>query len=593
MGTPVEREGWVGGQERTPMRGWVVGDDARTPCRKQAKCAEFATSGIGVFLFKIEYEKTGHVGDEHRLGAKHSGPVHGHRLRKLREYPTLLQHGFDIVRFGMMPDHQRPQYQRCNMGARYSKLSDPPHELKSYPSYDAEPARKDEGSTTRGKPCFVSWFYTIWTLVLHCLLSLVVAALVLFYVQGCHFNVTERTPAVNIVEGKLKAPFNLLQSDVVTVLSALIVALRCSLMAWGTPLIWRVAVFLMERRGLSRRNLKTLLDYGVLGRALTRATFPRSSSASFSGRPIAISPRLFSQYWKRWSWVGAGHRTWRSKRVSNSIETLAINSTVDNVTLPYFKVHSIQWIQNRDDIPAFRGKPFGDALEHTITRPRFLVDDPMETTTIRDTRLLVLYYQYISKSDLKSQLYANLPPTHIHDDEIYFYAYAWVTFIDLEPHPLTFQALSLAPVVGLHLAALNTSLPLPWNNIEAYIEAVLVRSYSGAWFALSSRMWTQSAHSSYIPSFPGLMALVDNSRVYIWLGLQLLVTLLGAIFLVIQSSRSKYSLIGDTTLTAFYVDTTAIPRSGKDAAYSGDEVLRIEPRGDRLRVKLERPDWNL
>ncbi|KAH7320560.1 hypothetical protein B0J17DRAFT_685154, partial [Rhizoctonia solani] len=106
-------------------------------------------------------------------------------------------------------------------------------------------------------------------------------------------------------------------------------------------------------------------------------------------------------------------------------------------------------------------------------------------------------------------------------------------------------------------------------------------------------LWTQSAYSSYLPSFPGLLALVDHRRVYLWLGFQLLVTVLGIIFLIIQSSRSKYPLIGDTTLTAFYVDTTAIPRSGKDAAYSGDGVLRIEPRGDRLRVRLERPNWDI
>ncbi|KEP50629.1 putative transmembrane protein, partial [Rhizoctonia solani 123E] len=35
-------------------------------------------------------------------------------------------------------------------------------------------------------------------------------------------------------------------------------------MPWAAPLIWRVAIFLMERRGLARRNLQILLQYGVL-----------------------------------------------------------------------------------------------------------------------------------------------------------------------------------------------------------------------------------------------------------------------------------------------------------------------------------------
>ncbi|KAH7320557.1 hypothetical protein B0J17DRAFT_710836 [Rhizoctonia solani] len=462
-------------------------------------------------------------------------------------------------------------------------------------------------------------------------------------------------------------------------------------MAWGTSLIWRVAVFIMARRGLSRRNLQTLLDYGVLapgayssdfssiiiGLLLLAVLIANFASPILTGsiswapsnqlaRGLSVSPARFddieddvrakqgSYYFdlnyaylrqdfvfKSTGMVGRG---WGRdtepgvlKRVSRSIESLAVNSTVENVTMPYFQVHSIKWIQNRDDIPAFRENrtdavletysnsspiigtplPFGYALLVPNSTTNWS-SDPMEATMIRDTRLLVMYYQYQSDNDLKSQaLTPTLPPnTYIRQAQTYFYTYAWVTFsagvgqckkhncivsspstirnntpIDLEPHQLTFQALSLAPVVGLHLVSLNISLPPSWNNIDAYIEAVLVRSYSGAWDALNAGMWTRSAHSSYTPSFPGLLALVDHRRLYLWLGLQLLVTVLGVIFLIIQSSRSKYSLIGDTILTAFYVDTTAIPRSGKDAAYKGDSVLRIEPRGGRLRVKLERPDW--
>ncbi|CAE6526224.1 unnamed protein product [Rhizoctonia solani] len=579
------------------------------------------------------------------------------------------------------------------MEARYSKLSDPPHEFKSYHSFDTDVISQDGAGTTWKRPSMVSWFFTVWPLALHCLLSLGAAGLVLLYVQDCHFNVTERTPAVDVVEGKQRAPFNLLQSDVVTILSSIIVVLRCELMAWGTPLIWRVAVFLMERRGLSRRNLRTLLDYGVLvpgayssdfssiiiGLLLLAVIAANFASPILTGsiswvpsnqlaRGLSTSPVRFediedgirtkqkSYYFDpnfayvRQDFVfksigGVGLAWGRDsepgvlKRVSSTIEALAINSTVENVTLPYFQVHSIQWIQNHDDIPAFRDNrtdavlepysnsspisgtplPFGYALLVPNTTTNWS-SDPMESTIIRDTRLLAMYYRYDSDTDLKSQaLTPSMPPnTYARHIQSYFYAYAWVTFsagvgrckehscivsspstirnntpVDMEPHQLTFQALALAPVVGLHLVGLNTSLPLSWNNIDSYVEAVLVRSYSGAWDALNSRMWTQSAYSAYHPSFPGLLALVDQRRVYAWLGLQLLVTFLGVIFLIIQSNCSKYALVGDTTLTAFYVDTTMIPRSGKDAVYKGEGVLKVEPRGGRLRVKLERPDWDL
>ncbi|CAE6531101.1 unnamed protein product [Rhizoctonia solani] len=576
------------------------------------------------------------------------------------------------------------------MEARYSKLSYPLHEFHSYPSFDTEATSQVKGGILQRKPSVFAALGTVWTLALHCALSLGAAGLVLLYAHNHHFNVTKRTPPVDVIEGKQKAPFYLLQSDIVTILSTMIVALRCALMAWGTPLVWRVAVFLMERRGLSRRNLKTLLHYGVLGPGAYSSDFSsiiisllllavivaNFSSPILTGsiswvpsnqlaQGLPLSPARFDDIedgirskqrtsyfnsnaaYVRQGFVldalGMAGLGWGRdiepgvlKRVSSSIETLAINSTIQNVTLPYFKVHSIQWITNRDDIPSLRDNsttgvlepyqnstpigaltlPFGYALLIPNTTTTWS-SDPMEATTIQDTRLLAVYYKFDSETKGEA-LTPTLPPnTYLLPEKTRHYAFAWVTFsagvgrckeyqcivsspstirnntpVDLEPHQLTFQALSLAPVVGIHLVGPNISLPLSWNNIDAYIEAVLVRSYSASWSSINARMWTQSAHSSYLPSFPGLLALVDHRRVYIWLGVQLLVTFLGIIFLIIQSSRSRYPLIGDTTLTAFYVDTTMIPRSSKDAAYRGDGLLKIEPRGDRLRVKLERTSGN-
>ncbi|KAH7320360.1 hypothetical protein B0J17DRAFT_724041 [Rhizoctonia solani] len=556
------------------------------------------------------------------------------------------------------------------MEARYSSLSYPLDESKPYPASDPESSKKFDRYTTLRTSSFAAWLKTIWTLALHFILSLGASAFLLFYVHGRHFNVAERTPPVDVVEGRLKASFYLLQSDIVTINSAVIVALRCALMAWGASLIWRVAVFLMERRGLSRRDLKTLIHYGALLVANIASPVLTGSISWVPSNQLAhglsINPARFDDiedgirnkqrtpyfdedgaYIRQGCVLDALGFTIRGwgrdaepgvlKRVSNSIDSLAINSTIENVTMPYFQVHSIQWIQNRDDIPAFRNNSAGDVLEPYSASQMISGDlalplgfallvpntttnwssDPMESTIIRDTRLLAMYYKFDAGTNETPT--PTLPPNaYIDNKQPYFYVYAWVAFsagvgeckdhncivsspstvrnntpVDLEPHQLTFQALALTPVVGIHLVSLNTSLPLMWNNIDDYVEAVLVRSYSGAWSALNWNMRTQTTQSSYLPSFPGLLALVDHRRVYLWLGLQLLVTLLGTIFLVIQSSRSKYPLIGDTTLTAFYVDSSMIPRSGKDVAYQGDGVLRIELQGARLRVKLERPDWNL
>ncbi|CAE6522673.1 unnamed protein product [Rhizoctonia solani] len=455
--------------------------------------------------------------------------------------------------------------------AYYSGLSYTPHEFIPYPLFDTEPARKDDKHTTSKKISFATWLNTIWPLALHGILSITTAVLVLAYIQGRHFNVTERTPPVDVVEGRPRAPFNLLQSDIVTIISSIMVVLRCTLMAWGTPLIWRVAVFLMERRGLSRRNLKTLLHYGVLspgaywsdlftvviGLLLVIVLCANFASPVLTGsiswtpsnqlaRGLPINPARFddiedgirskqgtSYFYPNGEYVRQGFvldalgiigREWGRdrepgvlKRVSSSIETLAINSTVENVTLPYFQVHSIQWITDRDDILAFRANststvlepyhnstpiaaltlPFGYALLVPNTTTNWS-SDPMEPTIIRDTRLLVVYYKF--DSETKGQdLTPTMPPnTYLLPEKTRHYAFAWVTFsagvgrcknhdcivsspstirnntpVDLEPHQFTFQALSLAPVISLYLVNLNTSVPFSWNNIDAYIEAVL------------------------------------------------------------------------------------------------------------------------
>ncbi|KAL5638187.1 hypothetical protein ACGC1H_005028 [Rhizoctonia solani] len=240
-----------------------------------------------------------------------------------------------------------------------------------------------------------AWVDTLWSLVAHFVLSIGLTVFILIYVDGHHFNVTNRSLPVNTAEGTQKAPFNLLQSDIVTIVSSLIVVLKCALMSWVAPLIWRVAIFLMERRGLARRNLQILLQYGVLAPGGYSRDF---STLIISSLPIAslaaniASPLLTGSI----SWVpsnqlarnlpvgpiqfeaiGAGVRkaltndyldfshtremyvsegvgpvgvAWGCdndkgilKRFSRSVEALAIKSTVENAILSYFEVHSIRY----------------------------------------------------------------------------------------------------------------------------------------------------------------------------------------------------------------------------------------------------------
>ncbi|KAJ1303706.1 hypothetical protein OPQ81_008131 [Rhizoctonia solani] len=529
------------------------------------------------------------------------------------------------------------------------------------------------------------WMNTLWSCVIHFILSLGIAGLIIFYVKDRSFNVDERSASVQIVGGILHTPFSPLQSDVVTLLSSIIVLLRCVLMAWAGPLCWRAAFFLMEKRGLPRRDLKTLLTFGILSprvyvrnfSTLTIGTLLLASlvanfsspilTGSISWLPInqlihnlSVSPVQFidstlselpQSYLEsnalRNAIPGSGagfvgiawgrEADWGTlKRVSPSLDGLSINSTIQNVTLPYFKVHSLEWIKNPDDIPTVKDNRTDVLISRVLDWspvPRDTIigletgtcllipnittnwsSDPMDSTIVEDTRLLVVLYGQGDKNITR-----NIPLNAgtLSLSGVYHHAFAWVKFsagvgrcsdyrcrisssstvqnstpVALEPHPLTVQSLAHAPIVSLYLTVLNSSLPSPWNSLDSYIEALLVRSYSGAWTALNDRLGktfvTYSfTASNYVPSLPSLKAYVDIRRVFIWLAIHLFVTVLSSVFLIIQSTQSNYPLIGNTTLTSFYLDTTEIPRSGKATVFREGGMLKVEPQGDRFKVKLE------
>ncbi|KAJ1303718.1 hypothetical protein OPQ81_008143 [Rhizoctonia solani] len=571
------------------------------------------------------------------------------------------------------------------MEARYSNLSHMPFEstLDRWPKDQMLPETrsKDEGATMAQKNSLIACISPVWTLVVHCILSVGVTVFVLVYVQGRHFNVTQRTPIVQVDGGTRVAPFLPMQSDIVTLLSSLIAILKCALAAWTGLLCWNIALFLMERPGLARRDLKVLINYGILspgtfsknwsiliiGTLLLATLAANLSSPILTGSiswvphnrlvhglsilplPLVDSVSTITElpaFYRDDSRVreayiiasvggvgiGWGRDTEKGilKRATSAVSTLAINSTIENVTLPYFKVHSIRWIENRDEIPGIRDgatpidmlnshfettpiKAFGYPAGLAVLFPNITTNwsnDPLDSVVTKDTRLLMLYYAF-NGSGIHITMTKSLPPSSYRlSYQRFYYAFAWVTFtagagrcieysciisssatirnntpIEPEPHQLTSQALSMASVVGVYLATQNSSLPYPWSNVDEYVEAFLVRTYSSAWAQLNKSLRTLTAYANYVPSSPSLLADVDQTRVYIWLAIQLLVTTLSALFLIIHYRSSNYPLVGDTSLMAFDLDTTAIPSEDADSVIN--RVRKVYKRGGRLVVDDE------
>ncbi|KAH7320564.1 hypothetical protein B0J17DRAFT_772983 [Rhizoctonia solani] len=541
--------------------------------------------------------------------------------------------------------------------------------------------RWDENATEVRRNSFVEWSSTVWTLVIHCILSVGLTIFMLVYISGRHFNISDRSPLVNIAGGTRDTPFLPAQSDIVTIVSSIIAVLKYTLVAWVATLWWNVALFLIDRRRVAVRDLRTLLRFGQL----TPSTYSRDWSTWIIGilflvslaanlaspiltgsiswvpsnrlvRGLSTPPfpfgdavdgtiqQLNPDYFNRdavreayvMSSVGVANLGWGRdpekgvmKRVAHSFGGLSTNSTIEHFTLPYFQVHSIRWIENRAEIPGISGNATPSAIldrqfagtpssissypvGYAVLIPNITSNwssDPLESTLVHDTRLLILYYGWDRSSGSHSALTQDLPPNAFKLlSGTGLYAFAWVTFsagagrckdynclvtefsirnntpVEIEPHQLTFQALSMATIVGVHMVHQNTSIPYMWGMVNDYVEAVLVRSYSASWSYLDPGMQTSVIRSNYVPSIPSLLAWVDQRRVYAWLALQLLVTVLSVLFIIVHYRLSRYPLLGDTSLTAFYLDTSAVPRDDTDPSING--VKKIEKRDGRLAVKF-------
>ncbi|CAE6445849.1 unnamed protein product [Rhizoctonia solani] len=519
-----------------------------------------------------------------------------------------------------------------------------------------------------------------------------ITCFMLLYVNQNYFNISERQPMVSLAGGA-SVPSDrslLLQSDIVTILSSAIILLRLGLGAWSSALCWRSAIFLMERGGLTLSGLRGIIGAGVLTPTLyardittflTGVTLLVTLAANFvsplltgsiswvpSNQPtiyipdssgLKVSVVGFGELWEdylRFKFMreqvvqmsaGAVNTAWGRNADNNVLKRsvsfatgLELNSTITNITIPHFVIHSLKWIKdpNEDLSPDQRNftqivnrmADFGPLREFPWTVGDVMLipttnwtqtPSPSPSVVKSETRLMLFYHSwrrsnYTSTVDSQSGLFiSNTLPSDVGivEEDGRLYSFAQVTFsagvswcdkcrlsgpstvqndteLLLQEDPLTSEALALAPSVAATLVIANSSIPFPMDNINNYVEALLIRSYSGAWNALSDYIGSLATPliSSYYASSQVLGARVNQERVYIWLGLQLCVTVFGVISSFVQShagSRSQY--LGDTVLASFYLDTSEVPVRRDDPSFKKGS-LKIRVFGDRLKVEVKK-----
>lgn len=536
----------------------------------------------------------------------------------------------------------------------------------------------------------VAWCKTLGPLVLHGFFSIGTIAFMTYYVNDRHFNLTDRRTRVPLPDGEsiVLSKYVPLQSDI-TALVSLASGFSSALAAvWAAWLGWGGALFLMEKTGLRHTELDLIISWGLfipihdrhrlrilpiwftsLAILATLAVRPSSpiltSSITWipSNRLIAhgsdvlvnVSVVANADEWNMYSnlgplqqwavqkaadfvniaWLREGERGIH-KRVLPATARLNINSTLTNVTLPYFAITSLQWISDPvntlppDQLNLVRdggmlnvsgaANPLQPGVAVFIQDPRNATLFPLPSA-ISETRTLVLNTHQLPEGETcqshNSEMFGSLPPAMgLMQQDLACYAFARVTYsagasvctdcrvssyltvqndtaLSRQQDPMTTEALRLMADVTVLLVQENSSIPFAWDDVDDYVVATMSRSYSGAWTALTSYLGQSSAPltSSFSISVSSLRAQVDLRRVYVWLAIQLLVTVSGVAFLFVRAD-SEHDLNGDINLLPLRLHTVAVTSHEGEQPRDYKKLMWLEKdhQSNRLCVRFKDPN---
>ncbi|KAJ1305342.1 hypothetical protein OPQ81_000358 [Rhizoctonia solani] len=237
-----------------------------------------------------------------------------------------------------------------------------------------------------------------WPLALQLTIVLGITAFIILYVDGNYFNINERRPMIPLADGRHVPSSNYgpLQTDITSALSVFLGLLRLITGMWAGSMCWRSAFLLMTENSLRHKDLKRIAGYELLpfstmfqgGRRLLigvtllinlsapllapvltgsitwapSSTSPQQSPDASIEIPVAsvgqswqsfkysdawrgrITARAASLATTAWGDVNETHTLKRVLPTTN--QGLNINSTVANITIPYFSVTGITWLSN-------------------------------------------------------------------------------------------------------------------------------------------------------------------------------------------------------------------------------------------------------
>jgi hypothetical protein len=316
---------------------------------------------------------------------------------------------------------------------------------------------------------------------------------------------------------------------------------------------------------------------------------------------------------------------------------LPINSTLNEVIMPYLVVDDFEWITDPDSVLTNQQlRLFTDFVKPSpyflLTGMGGLLPDsewgPPKTpklgvpVIVSESRLFT--FRVNQQPEPCPQNYTIDPSSeiHLHQAKVanYYncYAIANVTYragvticehckiisptvlqaqapLQVIPDSLTPVALGLTAMIGTCLRLSEYAAPLHDSTNKTFAIELTSRAYQGAWSAFAYYFGNQDETDVQI-ALPTLRANVNPWRVSLWVGLHLSMLTLGFLFICIQSCCS-HPWVEDTTMAIFWLNTSAVSlqpdgqrtdpwRPG--AEFPKDRMLILEDAGKRSRsVKIK------
>jgi len=451
-----------------------------------------------------------------------------------------------------------------------------------------------------------------------------IVALFMIYVNGHDFNLHSRQALSKFIP---------LQSDITTAISASVVLYRLFASMWSAAMLWRCIFILMGNGGISLEQIDRLLAWqihvhplrlGLLVSIILLAAIPSQFSGPIlTGSITWSSSYRLSEGWQRVTGIdagdmvrgsyfpahgfqqafaqasGLGGTAWKDalgdkrtmRRVIYSMAHLPINSTLKNITLPYFAISKLEWttesaIPKEDSLKIRNSSNNNPLFIYPFTGVFTLIPDawgfpylsPTSPEIVQETWLVsgvapstdgwaVGRITYVAGAAKCRDCRVSAPFTAQND-----------TVLTVLPSTAARAAIALMPMVWGMMAAQNNSLP-GIDNIDDYVRALLIRSYAASrtyatWaFSQSDGRLSTVAHTAIQTS----RATVLLWRVWLWLSLNFLFTTSGLLFLIVQG-MSGQRLVGSPPLAALLLGTSELLHK-RDRAFCDFSTMTGDDKG--------------